>query len=106
HPLLQTCLQRARPRSSSGAMLRHQLGYSCRRPAATWTRGGMQRGDRGSVLATLLFTDIVGSTQLADQLGDRRWREVLARHHEIVRRELRQFQGREIDTAGDGFFAA
>jgi len=66
----------------------------------------MRRGDRGSVLATLLFTDIVGSTQLADQLGDRRWRELLARHHEIVRRELRQFQGREIDTAGDGFFAA
>jgi hypothetical protein len=52
-----------------------------------------------------MFTDIVGSTQLATALEDRRWQELLARHHRIVRRNLRRFSGREIDTAGDGFFA-
>lgn len=58
------------------------------------------------VLATVLFTDIVGSTELASQLGDSAWRELLQRHHAAVRRELARFQGRELDTAGDGFFAA
>jgi class 3 adenylate cyclase/DNA-binding beta-propeller fold protein YncE len=66
----------------------------------------MPQGDRGTLLATLLFTDIVGSSDLADQLGDRRWRELLARHHALVRRLLKRFSGRELDTAGDGFFAA
>ncbi|MDP9300144.1 MAG: hypothetical protein M3P43_04495 [Actinomycetota bacterium] len=56
-------------------------------------------------LATVLFTDIVGSTDVATSLGGRRWRELLARHHAIIRRELKHFGGREIDTAGDGFFA-
>ena len=55
-------------------------------------------------LATVLFTDIVGSTELAVELGDRRWRELLMRHHAIVRRQLSRFRGKEIDTAGDGFF--
>jgi class 3 adenylate cyclase/streptogramin lyase len=59
-----------------------------------------------SALVTVLFTDIVGSTVIADEMGDRRWRELLARHHRIVRTELRRFGGREIDTAGDGFFAS
>src|SRR5918999_640019 len=54
-------------------------------------------GDR--VLATVLFTDIVGSTERAVELGDRRWRDALEQHHAIVRRELQRFQGREIDTA-------
>jgi class 3 adenylate cyclase len=58
------------------------------------------------VLATVLFTDIVGSTELASQLGDTAWRDLLGRHHAIVRRELARFHGRELDTAGDGFFAA
>ena len=58
------------------------------------------------VLATILFTDIVGSTELAVRVGDTAWRDLLQRHHAIVRRELARFQGREIDTAGDGFFAA
>lgn len=58
------------------------------------------------VLATIMFTDIVGSTELAARLGDAAWRELLERHHAIVRRELARFQGRELDTAGDGFFAA
>ena len=57
------------------------------------------------VLATILFTDIVGSTELAARLGDAKWRDLLERHHAIVRRELARFQGRELDTAGDGFFA-
>ena len=58
------------------------------------------------MLATILFTDIVGSTELASRLGDTAWRDLLERHHAIVRRELARFHGRELDTAGDGFFAA
>jgi class 3 adenylate cyclase len=57
------------------------------------------------VLATILFTDIVGSTRLAADLGDRAWRELLERHHALVRSELARFRGREVDTAGDGFLA-
>ena len=57
------------------------------------------------VLATVLFTDIVGSTELASRIGDSAWRDLLQRHHAVVRRELARFQGRELDTAGDGFFA-
>ena len=57
------------------------------------------------VLATVLVTDIVGSTQRAAELGDRRWRERLEEHHSIVRRELAAFGGAEVDTAGDGFLA-
>ncbi|MFN2472219.1 MAG: adenylate/guanylate cyclase domain-containing protein [Gaiellaceae bacterium] len=57
------------------------------------------------VLATVLFTDLVGSTAQAAQLGDRSWRSVLERHHARVRTELARFGGVEIDTAGDGFFA-
>lgn len=59
----------------------------------------------GNVLTTLVFTDIVGSTQVAEELGDRRWRELLARHHRIVREGLREYGGRELDTAGDGTFS-
>jgi len=62
---------------------------------------------RGStVLVTVLFTDIVGSTEIAADLGDRRWRGLVQRHHAVVRRELKRFGGRELDTAGDGFFAS
>jgi class 3 adenylate cyclase len=57
------------------------------------------------VLATLLFTDIVGSTAQAAEMGDRRWRELLEKHHALVRRELQRFRGREVDTTGDGFLA-
>lgn len=57
------------------------------------------------VLATVLFTDIVGSTARAAELGDAGWRELLGEHHARVRRELARFRGREVDTAGDGFFA-
>jgi class 3 adenylate cyclase len=64
------------------------------------------RVDSERVLATILFTDIVGSTERAATLGDSAWRQLLERHHAVVRRELARFQGRELDTAGDGFFAA
>lgn len=57
------------------------------------------------VLATILFTDLVGSTDTATELGDRLWRDRLAQHHAAVRRELARFDGHEVDTAGDGFFA-
>jgi class 3 adenylate cyclase len=56
-------------------------------------------------LATVLFTDLVGSTTRATELGDRRWRDLLEQHHAAVRRELERFDGSEMDTAGDGFFA-
>jgi class 3 adenylate cyclase len=58
------------------------------------------------VLATVLFTDLVGSTERAHALGDRRWGDLLERHHDAVRAELTRYRGREIDTAGDGFFAS
>jgi class 3 adenylate cyclase len=57
------------------------------------------------VLATELFTDLVGSTKRAAELGDRSWRDLLERHNALVRRELERFRGVEVDTAGDGFFA-
>jgi hypothetical protein len=58
-----------------------------------------------SVLTTVLFTDIVASTQTAVELGDSAWRTLLERHHALVRRELSRFRDEERDTAGDGFFA-
>jgi len=70
----------------------------------------VERLDRGGaherVLATVLFTDIVGSTELAARLGDQEWRSLLERHHALVRRRLAEFRGEELDTAGDGFLAA
>lgn len=58
------------------------------------------------VLATLLFTDIAGSTDRVSELGDARWRELLESYYVVVRRELTRFRGQEIDTAGDGLFAS
>jgi class 3 adenylate cyclase len=57
------------------------------------------------MLATVLFTDLVGSTARATELGDRGWRDLLEQHNAAIRRELTQFRGQEVDTAGDGFFA-
>jgi class 3 adenylate cyclase len=57
------------------------------------------------VLTTVMFTDIVGSTQRAAELGDARWRDLLARHDELVRAELERHGGREVKTLGDGFMA-
>jgi len=61
--------------------------------------------DLDTVLATVLFTDIVGSTERMSDLGDRRWKELAERHHAIVRDALGRWQGVEVDTAGDGFYA-
>jgi class 3 adenylate cyclase len=67
---------------------------------------GMRHGiEPDRVLATLLFTDIVGSTERAAALGDHGWRDLKEQHHTLVRRALARYRGREIDTAGDGFFA-
>src|SRR5262245_26266255 len=71
-----------------------------------WQAGGWEEPEPERVLATILFTDIVGSTEQAALLGDRAWHELLERHHELVRRQLVTFRGREVNTAGDGFFAS
>jgi class 3 adenylate cyclase len=71
---------------------------------AAWEADSRQEPDRQ--LATLLFTDIVDSTSHMAKLGDSGWRELLERHHALVRRELTRARGQEVDTAGDGFFAA
>src|SRR5947209_1531591 len=57
------------------------------------------------VLATVLFTDIVDSTRRAADIGDRRWRDLLERHNQIVRKGLQRFRGLEVKTIGDGFLA-
>ena len=67
--------------------------------------GERPRPDPHRWLATVLFTDIVDSTAQAAALGDRHWHDLVERHHALVRRELERYGGREIDTAGDGFFA-
>jgi hypothetical protein len=56
-------------------------------------------------LATVLFTDLVGSTERVAALGDRAWRDLVEPHHAVVRGLLARYRGREVDTAGDGFFA-
>ncbi len=71
-----------------------------------WESGGWEEAEPDRMLATVLFTDIASSTTRAIELGDRAWRELLELHHALIRRELLRFRGREIDTAGDGFFAA
>jgi len=70
---------------------------------ADWVREPEHHAERW--LATVLFTDIVGSTELAARLGDRAWRDLLQRFHALCRTQIEAFRGREIDTAGDGFFA-
>jgi class 3 adenylate cyclase len=67
--------------------------------------GARREREPDRVLATVMFTDIVGSTQRAAELGDARWRQLLERHNELVRRELGRHHGREVKTVGDGFLA-
>ena len=70
-----------------------------------WEGGAWEEAETERVLATVLFTDIVGSTEKAAEIGDRAWRELLEQHHRLIRRELVRFRGTELDVAGDGFFA-
>jgi pimeloyl-ACP methyl ester carboxylesterase len=67
--------------------------------------GSISAAEGRRVLATVLFTDIVGSTARAEQLGDQRWRNLLEAHHTTVRRELARFRGNEVRSLGDGFLA-
>jgi len=70
-----------------------------------WEDGDWETYEPERVLATVMFTDIVDSTAKLAGLGDRGWRELLSKHHALVRRHLVRYAGREVDTAGDGFFA-
>ena len=72
---------------------------------AEFITGTRPAAEPDRLLVTLLFTDIVGSTEQASQLGDHRWRELLDRHDATVRRQLERFKGKEIKAVGDGFVA-
>jgi pimeloyl-ACP methyl ester carboxylesterase len=87
---------------AAGGRIQHEIE---RFLTDVWQTGGWEDAEPDRMLATILFTDIVESTAKTIELGDRHWRELLERHHTLVRRELLRFRGREIDTAGDGFFA-
>jgi class 3 adenylate cyclase len=69
-------------------------------------RGEWEEPEHERVLTTILFTDLVGSTARAAELGDRAWAELVGEHHRRIRNRLARFHGRELDTAGDGFFAS
>jgi pimeloyl-ACP methyl ester carboxylesterase len=73
---------------------------------SVWARGDWEEPEHERMLTTVLFTDIVESTAKAAALGDRAWAELVLEHHRRVRARLARFRGREIDTAGDGFFAS
>jgi class 3 adenylate cyclase len=79
--------------------------FLARRAPLVDTSARMTRGSPTTELVTALFTDIVRSTAIAGEVGDGRWRELVAAHHALVRDRLKRHRGREMDTAGDGFFA-
>jgi class 3 adenylate cyclase len=81
--------------------LGYQSSVLVERPARTAQAASVAQ----RVVTTVLFTDIVDSTKRAEQLGDQRWRDLLAEHDSIVRRQFELFKGREIKTTGDGFLA-
>jgi class 3 adenylate cyclase len=68
--------------------------------------GSRELPEAERVLATVLFTDLVGSTELIRERGDRAWSDLIGRHNAAVRHELARFRGTEINTAGDGFLAS
>jgi class 3 adenylate cyclase/alpha-beta hydrolase superfamily lysophospholipase len=74
-------------------------------PVEAFVRAAAGEPEPDTVLATVMFTDIVGSTAKAAELGDRQWADLVSRHHALVRRQLDLFRGTELDTAGDGFLA-
>jgi class 3 adenylate cyclase len=89
-----------------GSGLAHALDETEAFLKEAWESGAWEEPESDRVLATILFTDVVESSQRAVELGDRAWRELLGRHHELVRRQLVRFRGKEVDTAGDGFLAS
>jgi len=91
--------------ASAGDVARLHVSDSIHEAEASGFDIGNSAAQERAVL-TLLFTDIVGATEHAERLGDRDWHRLLDRHHAVVRAELGRFRGREVDTAGDGFFAA
>jgi class 3 adenylate cyclase len=74
-------------------------------PVEEFLTGRLPTPDVDRVLATVVFTDLVGSTDAAVRLGDRQWRDLLAAHHRVIRHELDRHRGREVKTTGDGFLA-
>ncbi len=93
-----------------GALIAQATGSVLILPGRHWERP-VQVADEitaesGRVMTTVLFTDVVDSTQLAAELGDERWSHLLADYHAVVREQVRRFRGREVDTVGDGFLAA
>jgi hypothetical protein len=93
-----------------GALIAQAAGSVLILPGRHWARpvhvADEITAESSRVLTTVLFTVTVGSTRRAAELGDDRWRQVLAEHHAIVREQIRRFRGREVDTAGDGFLIA
>ncbi len=93
-----------------GALVAQATGSVLIVPGRRWERpvhvADEITAESARVLTTVLFTAIVGSTRRAAELGDDRWRQVLAEHYAIVREQIRRFRGREVDTAGDGFLVA
>jgi class 3 adenylate cyclase len=90
----------------AGSALERTMDETERFLTEVWEAGGWEEPEPDRVLTTVLFTDIVDSSARAVELGDRAWRELLQKHHELVRRQLVSFRGREVDTAGDGFLAS
>src|SRR6266540_207321 len=95
------------PEEAESTSERGRRGCSCRGVLLWSTLHRMPRKTEAPqrLLATVLFTDIVGSTERAAEVGDKRWRQIVSAHHGLIRRQLKRYSGREIDTAGDGFFA-
>ncbi len=89
-----------------GIALDRALDETERFLTGVWQVGGWEEPESDRVLATILFTDIVGSTERAAAAGDHAWQDLLAKHNDAIRRELTRFRGREVNTTGDGFVAS
>lgn len=75
------------------------------REIETFLRDLPRHTDQERMLTTVLFTDVIGSTERMSEIGDANWRVLVERHHDLVRRMLTRYRGTEVDTAGDGFYA-
>jgi class 3 adenylate cyclase/alpha-beta hydrolase superfamily lysophospholipase len=95
----------ARHEEVPGEVMMMLHGEELHGPVESFVRSAVGESGPDTVLSTVLFTDIVGSTAKAVELGDARWAELVGRHHALVRRQLDRYRGVELDTAGDGFFA-